>query len=252
MSIQKSLLRYPGGKTRAVQKIVKYIPKDVTEILSPFLGGGSIELYLASNGIKVYGCDLFKELMCFWQLLLTDKNKLHDFAVNNSIISKEIFYKMQKDILNEQDNDIVGAMFYILNRCSFSGTGLSGGMTPGQTRYTHRQIANIASFKCDNLTVEQLSFEDSLNKYKDLFVYADPPYLLENSCLYGVKGDKHHNFDHETLRDMLIKRNNGWIVSYNDNEAIRDMYKGYKIVEPEWAYGMSSNKKSNEILVLNL
>jgi hypothetical protein len=28
------------------------------------------------------------------------------------------------------------------------------------------------------------------------------------------------------------------------------MYSGFRIVEPKWAYGMSNNKKSREILIL--
>lgn len=55
----KSLLRYPGGKSRAVKIITQYIPKDIKVLCSPFFGGGSIELYLDSKGINVYGYDYF-------------------------------------------------------------------------------------------------------------------------------------------------------------------------------------------------
>jgi len=35
----KSLLRYPGGKTRAVDIITQYFPKGIKVVCSPFLGG---------------------------------------------------------------------------------------------------------------------------------------------------------------------------------------------------------------------
>jgi DNA adenine methylase len=38
-------------------------------------------------------------------------------------------------------------------------------------------------------------------------------------------------------------------MSYNDCEAIREMYDGYEIIEAEWAYGMNKSKESSEILI---
>ena len=45
----KTPLRYPGGKSRACTKIESYFP-DLTgykEYREPFLGGGSVALYLS-------------------------------------------------------------------------------------------------------------------------------------------------------------------------------------------------------------
>jgi len=41
----KSPLRYPGGKSRAVKKISSLVP-DFKEYREPFVGGGSIFVYL--------------------------------------------------------------------------------------------------------------------------------------------------------------------------------------------------------------
>lgn len=54
----RSLLRYPGGKTRAVDFITKFFPQRLDRLLSPFFGGGSIELAVAASGTKVYGYDV--------------------------------------------------------------------------------------------------------------------------------------------------------------------------------------------------
>ncbi|WP_406833349.1 DNA adenine methylase [Wolbachia endosymbiont (group A) of Tiphia femorata] len=38
----KSPLRYPGGKSRAISQIInKYIPKGLSTLCSPFIGGGA-------------------------------------------------------------------------------------------------------------------------------------------------------------------------------------------------------------------
>ena len=44
----RSPLRYPGGKTRGVEFITRFFPKNLDKLLSPFFGGGSIELCVAA------------------------------------------------------------------------------------------------------------------------------------------------------------------------------------------------------------
>jgi DNA adenine methylase len=46
------------------------------ELCSPFLGGGSIELTCAEEGMIVHGYDLFQPLVWFWEALLSNPTKL--------------------------------------------------------------------------------------------------------------------------------------------------------------------------------
>jgi DNA adenine methylase len=75
----KTPLRYPGGKSRAVKKILPYIQDfGGAELCSPFLGGGSVELACAEEGMTVHGYDAFNPVVWFWQALLSDNIKLAD------------------------------------------------------------------------------------------------------------------------------------------------------------------------------
>jgi len=77
----KTPLRYPGGKSRAVETIMPYIRNlDWGELCSPFLGGGSIELKCAEEGMVVHGYDLFQPLVWFWEALLSNPKKLVDYV----------------------------------------------------------------------------------------------------------------------------------------------------------------------------
>ena len=77
----KTPLRYPGGKSRAVETIMPYIRNlDCGELCSPFLGGGSIELKCAEEGMVVHGYDLFQPLVWFWEALLSNPKKLVDYV----------------------------------------------------------------------------------------------------------------------------------------------------------------------------
>lgn len=245
----KSPLRYPGGKSRAVKQILKLIPGSVDAICSPFVGGGSIELACASRGVKVYAYDAFEPLVNFWQFLLNDALTLADIVKSYYPLDRSEFYSLQKRYFDLKDKMEMAAVFFVLNRASFSGTTFSGGMSPGHKRFTENTIKQLRSFRIDNFSVNYADFKDTMKKHNNDFMYLDPPYLI-NQKLYGNKGNMHDGFDHKGLADILNRRE-GWILSYNDCKAIRDLYEGNKFLLPEWAYGMNSTKQSKEIIILS-
>ena len=276
----KTPLRYPGGKSRAVKHILPLIPQDCGELCSPFLGGGSVELAVADRGTKVYGYDVFEPLVWFWQALLSEPTKLavlcdgmrvwhsaylKKYKVRNSN-PPEHYYVPKRGILREEFEAArtklkgmdqysleAAALFYAINRSSFSGATFSGGFSirSAYARFTDSSIKNVKEFTEPNLAVNHADFKTSINKHADAFLYLDPPYLLEKgkNKLYGNKGDTHADFDHEGLHGVLTNRNR-WVMSYNDSEKIREMYKNYEIREAEWAYGMNKTKKSSEIIII--
>lgn len=243
----RSPLRYPGGKSRAVKLILELFPKRMDVLVSPFIGGGSVEIAASSLGIKVIGYDIFNPLVNFYHELLNNPLKLADEVRKYFPLSKAAFYYLQKYIPNSTLES--AAIFYVLNRCSFSGSTYSGGMSPGHPRFTESSIEYLMQFKAPTMTVLFGDFHDTLLQHKNEFLYLDPPYLIQNN-LYGKKGDAHKNFDHFGLKELLSKRNN-WVLSYNDCKEIREMYKDYKIISAQWKYGMSNNKFSAEVLIIN-
>ena len=245
----KSPLRYPGGKTRAVIAIRNYIPDDINCLCSPFLGGASVELSCAADGIKVYGADAFKPVINFWKQAKAKPELLAKQVRYYYPLSRDKFYYLQKSY-SEIDNLLEqAAVFFVLNRSSYSGTTLSGGMSPGHLRFNISAIERLRNFKADNLHVSYADYKTTLKKYSDTFLYLDPPYA-NGGKLYGKKGNMHEDFNHSQLADML-KQRDGWILSYNDCSYIRNLYKGYKQIKPQWTYGMSDNKHSKELLISN-
>lgn len=243
----KSPLRYPGGKARAVEILLSLIPAGTTELVSPFFGGGSVEIAAASLGVRVQGYDVFAPLVDFWQALLADAPRLAERVRAYYPLAKERFYQLQKSAPEPGLEN--AAVFYVLNRCSFSGSTLSGGMSPGHPRFTPNAIAYLARFAAPNLRVDRGDFHDSIPRHPDALLYLDPPYRID--CpLYGKNGDAHKDFDHEDLCRLLTRRER-WILSYNDCPEIRALYRGYPMFTPQWKYGMSADKQSRELLILS-
>jgi DNA adenine methylase len=245
----KSPLRYPGGKSRAASYIIENYIKAQKSVCSPFVGGASIELELASRGTQVFCYDNFEPLVIFWQELIKNPGALAKKVKMYYRMTPQMFYNYQRIFYTITDRIEQAAVFYAINRSSFSGTTLSGGMSPGHPRFTESSIERLANFSVTNFSINMMDFKDSIPEHKNDFLYCDPPYLIDQK-LYGIKGDKHIDFDHNALAELLKARDR-WVLSYNDCPEIRKIYKDYIIEKPQWIYGMGNNKKSNELLILS-
>jgi len=251
----KSPLRYPGGKTRAcsLDEIINEKGFDKSVVISPFFGGGSFEFFLCNKyGSKLIVNDKFKPLISFWKSVQTRKVELcSELRKLLNVVSKSIFSTMRDTIMEDTDDFIQGYKYFVINRCSFSGATLSGGFSTesSKKRFTESSIKRTEDLNLNDVEFHNLDFETFLKGKKGL-IFLDPPYYLnENSNLYGKNGDMHENFNHEKLFQVLKKRKN-WIMTYNNCDYIRDLYKNYEIREVKWSYGMNTSKDSSEIVIL--
>ena len=131
IQIVKSPLRYPGGKSKAIKKILPLIPKDYKEFREPFVGGGSIflsSMQLLNNNAKYIINDLNYDLYCFWKYAKQDNDRLVDkvIEIKNKFANGKELYNSLKLLNNMSDFDRA-VRFFILNRITFSGTVDSGG-----------------------------------------------------------------------------------------------------------------------------
>ena len=137
MASIRSPLRYPGGKSRAVQRILTQLPSGIHEYREPFLGGGSVFLAVKQHypgAIRRFWLsDLYAELVCFWRSAHCDAN----VDLCRSIASLRARYSEGR-ALHQYPSSAppkpVGkspapsnARFFILNRISFSGATEAGG-----------------------------------------------------------------------------------------------------------------------------
>ncbi|MGO9122873.1 MAG: DNA adenine methylase [Desulfomonilaceae bacterium] len=191
-----SPLRYPGGKSRACKKFLKYLPEYIDSICSPFYGGGAFEIHCLRNyQIKIFGYDLSEPLVAFWSCLIQDPERLARIVTKYlPVVTKEQFYRLQRTFRQIEDSWERGAAAYILNRTSFSGTMESGGMSPLEDdgrngRFKESNVRFLNNFRVPEgmLSVQRLSFEKSIVLHPESFVYADPPYLVGISFTAGVE-----------------------------------------------------------------
>ena len=74
-----SPLRYGGGKTLAVGYILEHLPDDIDKVVSPFMGGGSVEIAIAKElGIDVIAYDIFDLLANYWKHQINNPHEMYE------------------------------------------------------------------------------------------------------------------------------------------------------------------------------
>jgi DNA adenine methylase len=268
----KTPIRYAGGKSRAIKIISPYLDNE-KKIVSPFMGGGSLEVNWAKKGIEVIGYDLFDALTNFWYVLLNNRDELVDKLKTISPTPQE--YNRIKEILMTWENtqemlkgwktdhykrkqpiqldNITAAAYYFFNHNTSYGPGYLGW---GSSVYLKpkkwdKMIDDISKFNIPTLSVKQGSFEEVLPNHTKDTLYLDPPYYLEkdkdNKMFTGIYPMRnipihHEGFNHELLRDLLLNHEGKFVLSYNNCETIREYYKDFEQVFPTWNYSMGNGE----------
>lgn len=254
-----SPLIYPGGKRWLFKTLVKLIPPNTIEMVSPFLGGGCVELNCAIRGIAVYGYDICPYLVNFWKHWLVSPSSIERGA-------KDILATYTHDMLKNVKTNFnftgyKGAiLYYACNRVSFGGLTFDSHVKGYEIiddnfvyplSKGHKNRRNVfpfsklwEKFPTLPMTVDKMDFRESLLEHPDIFAYIDPPYVGTES-LYRLDG-----FDHVDLADILRKREN-WVLSYSDKPLMRELYEGHQMIKTTSRNFNTGKKTSTELLILS-
>ena len=271
--VLSSPLRYPGGKTKAVGIILDNLPKLKNKrIVSPFFGGGSFELCLSQTlDIEVIGYDIFGMLTNFWNILIHRKDEFiaelrkfeitsEEFTRNRHILlaywdtikPSTLHYHTKKEVplSNEEktrlnDNELMQAVYYYYNMTLSYGPMFLGWPSSNEINKDKfdRRLKKLETATFKNLHVSCLDFKEAIQNHPDDFLFLDPPYYLGGdstmfkgmypNCNFAI----HHNdFDHEEMARLLKNHKGGFLITYNDCSAVREFYKDYHQIFPEWQY----------------
>ncbi len=240
----KSPLRYPGGKQKISPFIIEILEEnDLIDghYVEPYAGGAGVAIELLLRGVvsHIHLNDSCPAVFSFWHSIL---NETEEFCRRISRVSLDVKeWKKQREIVRNPKNknrlDLGFAMFY-LNRCNRSGIllgGVIGGLNQNgrwkmDARFRRndliRRIEAIAGKKrfihIKNWDAERFIL-DYLHKLPSkTLVYCDPPYFNKAEMLY----QNHYTpEDHAHISKVIQNRiQQPWIVSYDNNPAIKAYY----------------------------
>lgn len=264
----KTVLRYAGGKAKAVDLILSQFPSNTENMhyIEPCVGGGSV--FLASVGkFRSYWInDKYKDLINFWRFLASPKGyeleELLDPLLDYTIEEKKFIFNGYRNNYISIDEATAAARFFFLNRCSFSGTIEAGGFSANaaEKRFTKSSLKRctelhkfLQEVRPGITTMDVLEIMDMTDE--NSFVFLDPPYYTAKA-LYGKKGEL-HKFDYTGLRDKLLAFKGKFLMTLDDCLQTREIYKDFNIKPFTLQYSMvgsdskGKRKKGDEIFVTN-
>jgi len=264
-----SPLRYPGGKTRFVPKLVGWIGDTrFPRVVEPFCGGASVSLGLLHHDVveRAVISDADPLIAAFWIAATEHTDDLIELMREEPVTVERWTYWKSVDA-GSADTLRAGMKALYLNRTTFSGlirfgSVLGGLEQTGATRIGDRfnkdalaaSLTRIGRWHAEGrLTAVHRDYTAALKTVSpDDLVYLDPPYVEKADALYGLSFGES---DHRALAGAVRGHIGPVMVSYDDHPLIRELYgeiDGMRFVRPEWAYGMGKSKKSRELLITNV
>ena len=257
--IMKQIFRYPGGKSKAIKFIKPFFdccPHQ--EYREPFIGGGSV--FLSKKNVKRNWInDLDKELIAFYKVIKNPQQRellikeLLKIKVNRE--TYDYFFKLKPTSLIDK-----AIRFYFLNRCSFSGITRWNAFI-GDSRWNiernQESIRNLGeklkTCKITSLDFKKVIIEESSN---DVFLFLDPPYA--ESRQVAAYNKTFTTEDHERLVTLLKDTKFKFLLTYDNCDYIRDLYKEFNQYDRTWTYSVANSKvhhnpreAGNELFITN-
>lgn len=255
----KSLLRYPGGKAKAI-KFIKPFWESVThaEYREPFVGGGSVFLSKPranSNWLN----DKDTDLMAFYKVLKNSEDR-------HELLRELLKLQADRETYNSlyysaPTNDFDKALrYYFLNRCSFSGITRWNAFI-GDVRYNVKN--NVSRFdevgemlKRVRLTTKDFQEVIEAPSSKGVFLFIDPPYAESRQvAAYNVVFQRE---DHLRLAAALKKTKHRFLLTYDDCEFVRELYQWAHLYDRTWTYTVANarvhhnpRESGNELFISN-
>lgn len=261
----RSPLRYPGGKSRAIEKIAALVPP-FEEFREPFVGGASIFFYLKQKfpEKRFWINDKYSELANFWQKSQTNiQDVLEQIWRWKQEFSdgKTLFYFLKENWETFSEIEKAAA-FFVFNRITFSGTTEAGGFSAQafEKRFTDSSVERLAKTSplLQNVRITNQDYEKIiLTEGEDVFLFLDPPYFsAAKSALYGKNGNLHKTFEHERFAETMKKCPHRWLLTYDDSPFVRELFSFAFISNWNLMYGMrnqtpTSNQMGNELFISN-
>lgn len=228
-----------------LKKLIPMLPEHVC-YCEPFAGGLAVLLAKERSPVEVIN-DLNGDLIALYrnvQYHLPELEREIQYFVGSRQNMKEFI--AQPGLTEIQR----AARFLLKNRTSFAGNMKSFGVarTKGGgaafDRHTNVQLLGAAHERLNGVVVENLPYDRCLELYdsKDTLFFLDPPYLNADPKAYrGWTEEEVTEF-----RDKLRAVRGKWIVTLDDSEFNRALFKGCKIEGVETHNGCVNQAKCNQ------
>ena len=253
------IIPYYGGKWELSKQLVPMIPHH-ERYVEMFAGGLSMYFRKPKSSFNIVN-DLDNDIV---NLYISVLEKFEEFSKYVVLLprSRRLFDDFRKEIMTTKSEVNIpdarrAAIYYYVIKNSFNRNPYNPFSKSEKKLWTSKLIDEIAWSRkqLDGVIIENLDYRMLVEKYEPKegdFWYMDPPYVVA-----GERKDYYfHDFTidmHNELANLCNKINaNGgqFMVSYDNRDEVRDLFKDYSINEINCVYAGSSDKKQRTELVI--
>ena len=245
----KSPIKWVGGKSKLVDKLIPLIPKHKCYV-EVFSGAGWMLFAKEPSTVEVLN-DFDSNLMNFWSVI---KNTPDQFirSFNYTLVSRETFdkYKIKYKQNDFEDNIEKAHVFYYLVNAGFASdmkNPVFGTKCQSRNGLRVEEVDTTipeAYKRLQKVTIENKSFEGLFKIYDspDTFFYLDSPY--RNTKQYAV--GKFTDEQYQLLADCCKKAKGKWLYTINDDEYIRELFKDFNIMTHDVYYSVCKTQNGRQ------
>lgn len=264
-----SPLRYPGGKANIIEKLIQILKINNFnnyQYAEPFAGGCGLALGLLIRGYvtQIHINDIDPGIWAFWDSVL-NRNKELIIRIQKTTVCLDEWHKQREVIRNPNLNNSfdLGFATFFMNRTNRSGiikAGVIGGLSQNgnyllDCRFNKdalsRRIERVGLYS-ERIHLTNLDALDFLNKINNnqanVLACIDPPYYKQGSSLYTNFYQAH---DHELLAKKIKSLKIPWILTYDNEIVIRQLYDKNKQIEFNLNYSAQTKKVGTELMVFS-
>lgn len=245
-----SFIGWIGGKKALRDEIISRFPDDISRYIEVFGGAGWV---LFGKGQKTGQLEVFNDfdgnLINLYRCIKHHAAELQrefDWLLS----SREIFKDFMRALNISGLTDIQrAARYYYIIKYSFGNNRTTYRTGAKSAQRVAKQLLEVKD-RLDKVVIENKDFQSLIKVYDrpGALFYLDPPYHGTEhyySAPFSVS-------DHERLRDVLKVIKGRFLLSYNDDGFIRDLYKDFKIEPVRRTNNLSTKSKDySELLISN-
>jgi DNA adenine methylase len=251
--ITKPILRWPGGKTRMLKRLLPKITPHVC-YCEPFAGGLAVLFAKPRSTVEVVN-DINGDLIA---LYLNAQRHLPELLrqIESFFNSRQLLRlaNAQRGFTEIER----GARFLLRNRLIFGGSfngfrvSKTRGGGGGFSREKVKELLRAAHERLDNVAIENVPYDRCFKLYDsaETFFFIDPPYLDANPGGYAGWDRKQLKEFREHLRGLK----GNWVVTLDDSAFNRDLFSDCPMEAVETAnkcvnHNVSGNPKFGELII---
>lgn len=240
-----SFIAWIGGKRLLRKVIIEKFPdlKEIERYIEVFGGAGWV-LFGKEPGrhLEIFN-DIDGNLVNLYRCI-----KYHCDALQKEmewlLVSREQFFDNKRQLEAGGLTDIQRAARYLLViKISFGSDRRTFGTNKKNLANTIEYLTKVQE-RLKGVVIEHKDFESLIKVYdrpKALF-YLDPPYVGTEgyyNCDFGIE-------DHRRLKDLLKNIKGRFVLSYNDNEFIRNLYGDFNTEGISRNSNLTNKKEAKE------